>query len=236
MIRAVLFDLDGTLLSNDIHSFLPPYFELLTGALSDLVPPKMVVQEVMAATRAMMVQRESACTNQEVFFNRFLPAIGLSWEQALARFDAFYEHDFGKLRKYTERRPEARPTMAQAFKLGFQVVIATNAVFPLRAIEHRLDWAGVGDFPYALITSYENMHACKPNPAYYLEIAHRLGRQPGECLMIGNDPDDLAAAQTGMATFYVTYGHPEGRPLPQADHAGTLVDLQRLLSSFAPRQ
>jgi HAD superfamily hydrolase (TIGR01549 family) len=229
VLRAVLFDLDGTLLGNDIRSFLKPYFGLLTASLQDLAPAETIVQEVLAATQAVITHSDPEVTNQQAFLDRFLPAIGLNREQAMPRFDSFYEVEFRKLRPLTRRLPEARAAVELAFARGYKVVIATNPVFPRNAIEQRLDWAGVGDLPYDLVTTYENMHSCKPHPAYFREIAERLGCDPSECLMVGNEPDDMAAAAVGMSTFLVTDGSLGGGPLPPADNRGTLTDLLQII-------
>lgn len=231
MFAAVLFDLDGTLLGNDIRSFLKPYFGMLVAHLQHLAPAEVIVNEVMAATEAMMVHADPSMTNQQVFLDRFLPALGLTRDVALPLFDAFYEGVFPRLRPYTQRLPAARPTVQAALDCGCKVAIATNPVFPLRAIQHRLEWAGVADQPFDLVTSYENMHACKPHAAYYREIAERLGCAPEDCLMVGNEADDMAAAATGMSTFQVTDG--DGKPLPQAQDRGTLVDVRRIIEAAA---
>ncbi len=49
------------------------------------------------------------------------------------------------------------------------------------------------------------MHATKSHPAYYLEIAQRLGRQPAECLMVGDDwrLDIVSAAAAGMQVYWI---------------------------------
>jgi FMN phosphatase YigB (HAD superfamily) len=227
--RAVLFDLDGTLLGNDIRSFLKPYFGLLVAHLQNLAPAEVIVNEVMAATQALMGNTDPTMTNQQVFLDRFLPAIGLTREVALPLFDAFYEDVFPKLRPYTQRLPAARPTVQAALDRGCKVAVATNPVFPLRAIQHRLEWAGVGDLPFDLVTSYENMHACKPHAAYYREIAERLGCAAEDCLMVGNEPDDMAAAAVGMSTFQVADG--DGTSLPQAQNRGTLEDVRRIIEA-----
>jgi len=90
---------------------------------------------------------------------------------------------------------------------GLQVVIATNPLFPLTAIEQRLEWAGlpVEEFPFALITSYEIMHSTKPHLAYYEEIAQRLGVEEKKCLMVGDDwrLDIAPAYAVGMQTYWV---------------------------------
>ena len=53
-------------------------------------------------------------------------------------------------------------------------------MFPHQAVEARLAWAGVPvtEYPYTLVTSYENMHAAKPHQAYYQEILAKIGCRP----------------------------------------------------------
>jgi FMN phosphatase YigB (HAD superfamily) len=98
------------------------------------------------------------------------------------------------------------------------MAVATNPVFPRTAVEQRLDWAGVParEFPYDLITTYENMHATKAHPAYYREILSRLNRKPGECLMVGDDRqrDIEPAAGEGIPVFWV---HSDAPPNGAAD-------------------
>ena len=113
------------------------------------------------------------------------------------------------------------------------MVIATQPVFPLTAIEQRLQWAGVGGLPYALVTSFETMHTTKPDPDYYREICRRIGHEPSACLMAGNDPDaDIRPAHAaGLRTFWLTgQAEPSGKAVP-ADHSGALSDLSALLTS-----
>ena len=55
------------------------------------------------------------------------------------------------------------------------------------------------------MTTYENIGFCKPNPDYYLEVARRIGVNPRECLMVGNDVgDDMVAEGLGMKVFLLT--------------------------------
>ena len=88
---------------------------------------------------------------------------------------------------------------------GFILVLATNPVFPMTAQKKRMLWAGINPDDFTWITSYENSHYCKPNPQYYKEIAEKIGVKPGDCLMVGNDTiEDAAAMLTGADFFLLT--------------------------------
>ena len=73
-------------------------------------------------------------------------------------------------------------------------------------IEARLSWIGLTAEDFSLITTYENMHYCKPNPKYYEEILKMIGKKPEECLMVGNNTDEdcAAASAAGLKTVLVT--------------------------------
>lgn len=88
---------------------------------------------------------------------------------------------------------------------GLRVALATNPIFPAVATETRIRWAGLEPEDLELYTTYENIGYCKPNPDYYREIAKRLGVQPWECLMVGNDvTEDMVAEKAGMQVFLLT--------------------------------
>jgi len=234
LIHAILFDLDGTLLQSDMNVFMPHYLQALTTRLAHLIPPSKLSAQLMRSTRLMMANSDPTRTNQQVFDADFYPKIGHVREEMLPILEEFYTHDFARLRDLTQPKPEARAVVQAAFARGYDVAIATQPVFPLTAVRQRLEWAGVADFPYRLVTSYENMHACKPQPAFFQEVLAVLGRSPGECLFAGDSPsDDIApAAQLGLHTFWVTDAAPDPiDPNIPARWRGSLGDLHRLLVS-----
>lgn len=53
-LRAVLLDLDDTLLGNDMDQFLPPYFAALGRRMAPFVAPDDLVKMLLASTQAMM--------------------------------------------------------------------------------------------------------------------------------------------------------------------------------------
>lgn len=229
MLEAVLFDLDDTLLNNPMDDFLPAYFGALTDALSDLVPGDRLMRELMRGTAAMNANHDPRVTNEEAFTSVFYPAFDIDRTELESAFSRFYAEVFPKLRPLTRARPEARLLVDWALNRGLQVAVTTNPLFPREAIEQRLDWAGVPaqDTDYALVTSYEIMHATKSHLAYYSEVLECLGRQPEECLMVGDswEMDIVPASSAGIHVYWVA----EDADIPPGDIGlmgqGSLADL-----------
>ena len=227
MIKSVLFDLDGTLLPFDVAEFTHAYFSCLGGRIGHLIEPKSFTKHLLTSTEVMVRNLDRQQTNQQVFFDHFFATIGLPEDIILSILNDFYEKDFSSLQKVTRRDAAARQAVTTVLNSGLDVVVATNPIFPMVATQQRLGWAGLGDFPFTLVTSYENSHFCKPNIEYYMEIAEGLGRRPQECLMIGNDvEEDLIAGSIGMKTYLVTDCLINAKNVEvRADYIGTLGEL-----------
>ncbi len=207
MIKAVLVDLDGTLLENNNEKFLAAYMRSLGDYLSDVAPPERIVQELLAGTRAMVENNDPTRTLQSVFAAHFYPSLGLLEQNLSDRLEIFYRELFPSLKPLTRPIDDARHLVEWALQNDLEVVIATNPLFPLTAIEQLLDWAelAVEELRYALVTSYETSHFSKPSIAYYAEILGRLGRSPEQAVMLGDDleADIHPANELGISTFHV---------------------------------
>jgi len=232
--KALLLDLDDTLLINDMDAFGQHYIKALLAKVRKVCPPQPFLEALEVATRAMLYNDGTNGTNAEVFRQEFFPRIGRSPEELMPLFEEFYAQDFETLRRYTAVDPDARPLVELAFERGYQVAIATQPVFPLAATLARLRWAGVGaeEFPYDFIASYETMSACKPHPHFFATILERLGRAPGECLMVGDSLDaDMAAGKWGLKTFWVCRRRESGPAAAPCDLQGSLRDLITLIET-----
>ncbi len=226
-IRAVLFDLDDTLLENNVERFLKAYFDLLTPYMAHLVSPEKFIPAMVHATHVMISNHDPGLTNQQAFIHNFFPMVERTAAEMMPLFDAFYEMQFGKLRSLTRPGPSARAAIQTALDYACDVVIATNPVFPETAIRQRMEWAGIADFPFRLITSYEMMHAAKPACRYYREILERIGKNPDECIMVGDDwRNDIAPAmKTGLQAFWVNTAADSMNGLDSA-FRGTLAEFK----------
>lgn len=225
----LLLDLDDTLLGNNMDTFLPAYFHALSRQLGQFAASDEMLPALLAGTRAMVANTSPARTLEAAFDAAFYPGLGLDKAALQEVITRFYEEEFPKLRSVTQPIPAAVDLIRHATDCGYDIVIATNPLFPLRAVEHRLEWAGVPKetYPYRLVGNYRQFHFSKPGPAYYAEILGQLGWPNQPAVMIGNDLNDdiLPASTLGLPVYWVT-GDPDAS-LPESAHprssAGTLA-------------
>ncbi len=240
-LEAVLFDLDDTLLGNNMDVFLQSYFPLLAAHARPIIGADKFLPELMQATQAMINSDDPKLTNREVFWRVFCQRNELEQEVVEPFFARFYRERFGDLEPTTQRRPAAAELVRWCKDRGLIVVVATNPLFPLAAIEQRLEWAGVpvDEFEFDLVTGYENMHSAKPHHAYYREILESVGVQPGRALMVGDDwHNDIApASNLGLYTYWIAE---PGEPAPdegiRPDGQGSLTALFQRLQGGWPEK
>lgn len=204
-ITTVLFDLDGTLLPMDQEVFVKAYFGRLAQKLAPRgYEPERLIDTVWKGTAAM-VKNTGDCTNEAAFWRTFAAVYGADSLRDQPVFDAFYQTDFPGVQDSCGYHPKAAEAVALCKERGFTVALATNPLFPATATEQRIGWAGLSPADFALYTTYENSHYCKPNPAYYTEVLGKLGVTPAESVMVGNDVgEDMIARTLGMQVFLLT--------------------------------
>lgn len=205
-ITTVLFDLDGTLLPMEIDRFTNTYFGLLAKYAEPYGYPdaKALVAAVWKGTKAM-VANDGTMSNCDRFWAVFADEMGKDALQARPVFDRFYAGEFDGAKASVGENPLARLAVDGLKKKGYDVILATNPLFPMVGVKTRLAWLGLAPEDFSLVTSYEGSSYCKPNPDYYREILQETGKGPEECLMVGNDTEeDLAAAAVGMDCYLVT--------------------------------
>ena len=203
--KTILFDLDGTLLPMDQDAFVKYYMGLLAQKMAPHgYEPEKLVEAVWKGVGAM-VRNSGQQKNETVFWDCFAGTFGAQVRQDLPLFESFYENEFQQAQAATGFNPAARQTVDWLRDAGYELVLATNPIFPQVATYSRLRWAGFQPEDFSLITTYENSTSCKPNLAYYQEILQKIGRAPSECLMVGNDvTEDLCVRELGMEAFFLT--------------------------------
>jgi FMN phosphatase YigB (HAD superfamily) len=200
----ILFDLDGTLLPMDFDAFMTYYFHQMGEFFGDLIDGKTLMNYVWEATN-QMIQINDGRSNNDIFMDHFKTLIDGDLEVYQDRFDAFYDTVFTHVKASTWTSLHMIESVRLLQEKGYKLVIATNPLFPLVANLHRIRWAGFEPSIFTHITSLEENTACKPNPLFFKEVLQTIGKEPHQCLMVGNDvSDDLGARVLGIETFIVT--------------------------------
>ncbi|MBR6407163.1 MAG: HAD family hydrolase [Clostridia bacterium] len=206
MIKAVMFDLDGTLLPMDQNRFVESYFKLLCKKAAPCgYDAQELISSIWTCTEAM-VKNNGKSTNEDVFWNRFAEIYGAERLSDRPMFDGFYRNEFENARLDCGFDPKAARTVGAIKNAGYRVVLSTNPIFPAAATEARIRWAGLRPDDFEIYTTYENSSFSKPNPMYYANLAGQMGLSNDECLVVGNDVgEDMVAADIGMKVFLMTH-------------------------------
>lgn len=236
MVRALLLDLDDTLLINDWNVFFPVYLDLLTRYLADLVPPERVAVALNAGTEAMAKADGSQGTLDRLFIDKFVAVANCDEQRVVERFTQFYRDEFDRLQSLTTPDPASAALVAVAKEQGIKLAIATQPYFPREAVLIRLRWAGVPaeTVGYDYIPAYDSVTACKPHPAFFQSILAALDVAAPEALMVGDSAQtDMAAGRLGIKTYYVERGRNDDGSDVCCDARGTLADLVKMIESGA---
>ena len=216
MTFTVLLDLDDTLLGNDIDRFIKGYFSTLSQALSSFVKPEVMLAAMKNAVNGMLTKQTPGGSLENTFDRIFYSQIGIEKPQLIPVIEKYYRSVYPTIQNLTERREEAIELVKAALQNGWKIVIATNPLFPKTAIDQRLRWAGLPteENSFSLVTTFENSHFCKPNPAYYAEILASLRWPEGPVVMVGNtlEHDILPPESLGIPTYWVNPNPSENAP------------------------
>ena len=204
MLKAVLIDLDNTMLLFDEPAFHKRFMAALGAHFARLADADVVRRRTVAAVRALR-SPTARPHNRALFVETFSADLPLSPAEAWAQFHSFYQEPYANLHPPVSTPRHLHQVLARIRALGLTVAVATNPIYPRSAVETRMRWADLSRQSFDLITHLENMRFVKPQTGYYRQICDLIATPPEACLMAGNDPvNDMAAAHTGMRTFRTT--------------------------------
>ena len=243
-LKAVLFDLDNTLLLYSEKQFYHDYIAGLFIHFRDVLSPDEFYDRMMSATR-VMVDNDGSQTNLALFLETFSSGLNESGEQLMQRFDSYYENEFQRFEELMLPVTGVAELFASLKQKGIKTVIATNPMFPMTVQKLKLSWAGLDGCDMTLITSVENSSFCKPNILYYKSICQKIEIAPRDCLMVGNDTlNDMIASHLGMKTYLTTDGEQlstelsrslatkDASDLPVPDFSGPLSELPKIIDKL----
>ena len=225
-IEAVWFDLDGTLIDVDMGRFIPVYLRRLAERLSPHAEPQRTLHTLRTATMAMLGETGGDSSLEELLRTRLASELQIPWEGYQEALADFCRDDLPELQPLVTPHPLARSLVESCVANGWQVVLATNPIFPREVVEARLAWGNLIDLPFRPVTSYETSRHCKPHPGFFHDLLALLELPAHACLMVGNDSShDLAAGLVGMPTCLLTTWRIDREPRYQADWEGSHPEL-----------
>ncbi len=234
-IKAVLFDLDGTLLRADMRNFIPQYISSLASYCSDVVEPKKFTSVLLTIIRDLIhTDSDGSMTNEERVYTRMHHELAIPATLLRESLTQLKAQDMDGLRKFIRPIPLAQQIVKDCQQKNIPLVLATNPVFPKFMIQARMEWAELAEASFIHLTSYENSYYCKPQAGYFQAIADRLDIAPENCLMVGNDLNhDLAAVAVGMQTYLVdTWLENRDNSEWPCEHRGDHGSLQKFLQQY----
>jgi phosphoglycolate phosphatase len=203
-VRAVMIDLDGTLLDTvlDLHA-------AANGMLRDLGRAEVAIEAIRAYVGRGIPNLVKRCLAGRLdAAEDATPAP----EDALASFRRHYAECNGRAAAPYPGVLEGLAAMqAKGLRLGCITNKAEAFTLPL------LQRTGIARH-FDVVVSGDSLPRHKPDPMQLVWACGRLDLKPNEVLMIGDSATDFAAARAaGCPVFLVPYGYNEGKDVRELD-------------------
>ena len=205
MLKAVFFDLDGTLLYMDEPKFLEIYFREMKRWMADHgKDADKFIEGTIAGTRAML-KNDGSVTNEVTFWQNLEGVWGKASGEDKALMDSYYESAFDATFAACKPNPYSKDIVRFCREAGLIVVLSTNPLFPKVATTKRMAISDLYESDFDLVTAYENSGFCKPNPAYFTDLLERFNLKEDEVIVFGNNTfdDGECAIGAGLKCYII---------------------------------
>jgi len=197
-VRAVLFDLDGTLLDSAPD---------LAGACNDMRVERGLPPLAYSTLRALVGSGARGMVGAG-----FGLAPGEAGYEPLR--DEFLRRYEARMTRETRLFADVVPLLERLHEAGLPWGIVTNKA--ARFAAPLVEWLGFAGRIGTLVCGDTTPHA-KPHPAPLLEAARRLGVAAADCVYVGDDRRDVDAGRAaGMRTLVAAWGYlGDGAPVAE---------------------
>ena len=217
-IRALAFDLDGTL----VHS-APGLADAIDLALADLKLPAAGIERVSTWIG----------NGADVMMSRALTyALGREPQpdeqrDARALFDKHYADT---VEAGSTLFPQVKATLEALQAKGIPMAIVTNKPTPF--VAPLLASLGIAD-AFPLVIGGDDVIVKKPHPAAIFLVLGKFGVLPGQLLFVGDSRNDILAAQAaGVPNIGMTFGYNYGESIATSQPDLTLDSFEELLPAI----
>ncbi|ABI57593.1 phosphoglycolate phosphatase [Alkalilimnicola ehrlichii MLHE-1] len=201
-IRAVLYDLDGTLVDS-----APDLAVAVNRVLADLGQQPREENEIRRwvgnGARRLIMRALTGEHEGDPGDEHTDPAL-----------EQFFEYYGERVAERSRLYPGVAEGIAGVAELGIAQAVVTNK--PRRFAEPLLETLGIRRY-MATVVGGECAPVKKPDPAPLRLALERLGVEPAQALMVGDSAVDVGAARnTGMKVICVPYGYNAGNAIEDA--------------------
>lgn len=197
MIKAIIFDLDNTLLD-----FMKMKQFSVKAAITAMNEAGLNVDEVEAYNDIFKLYETNGWENQQVFDDYLNQTIGKVSNKILAAGIVSYR----RAREATLLvYPNVNKTLIQLIKMDIKLAVVSDA--PSREAWMRLYYLNLHHV-FDTVLTYDDSKERKPSPKPFKMALNILNVNSEEALMIGDWPDRdvVGAKQIGMKTIFARYG------------------------------
>ncbi len=216
MIKAVLFDLDNTLID-----FMRMKRASVDAAISAMLGSGLRMDRETASRKLYEIYSKHGIEHQKVF-QKFLRKVmkKVDYKILAAGIVAYRKAQIGVLEPYSM----VVPTLIKLRERGLKLAIVSDA--PRLRAWIRLVELKLSDF-FDVVVTFDDTRRLKPDKAPFEAALKQLGLKPKECLMVGDWPErDIKGAKSlGMKTAFAMYGAAKESSLKADYELGGIEDV-----------
>ena len=209
MIRAIVFDVDNTLVD-----FMKMKRDAIEAAVDGMVDAGLRLPRKTVRKRIKAIYDAKGLEYQKVFNDLLRDELGTVDPRVLASgILAYRRARESALVLY----PHIQLTLIELLKRGIRLGVVSDA--PREQVWLRLSSLSLQHFFDAVVT-FDDTRQRKPHPAPFRRVLRQLGVQPAEALMVGDwaERDVVGGKSLGMRTVFARYGDDFGTVESGADH------------------